>query len=238
MNKRRLLSAGLVAALVGGMSVPSHAQQVVIDPESIAHQITEFNQLLQQYRVLMCQYQQLQAVTLAVQHANPTIMNTAPALQSSQMQLPGSAAAAMPGLTAGSSLTSAGQPFFNQNNLFTPQGTDFAATEMQRQQTATANIQGEAQTGMTRIAQRIASLTQLAGSIQTQPDVTAVAATSARISAEHLYIANEGNNISNLQLMSNMQQQTSQQRAQQNSRMQTEQWGSAASAQAGWGTSQ
>jgi hypothetical protein len=238
MNHRRLVSAGLIAAFLGWSATPARAVELTLDMTQAAHAVAELAQLAQAYRVLMCQYQQLQAVTLAVQHANPTIMNTAPALQSSQMQLPGSAAAAMPGLTAGSSLTSAGQPFFNQSTVYTSQGTDFASTEMQRQQTATANIQGEAQTGMTRIAQRIASLTQLAASIQTQPDVTAVAATNARISAEHLYIANEGNNIANLQLMSNMQQQTNQQRAQQNSRMQTEQWGSATSAQAGWGASQ
>ena len=134
----------------------------------------------------------------------------------------------------GSNLSGAGQPFYSQNQYYAPQGNDFAAQEMQRRQVATANLQGEAQTGMTRIAQRLASLTQLENCIQQQPDVTAVAAITARINAEHLYLANEGNNIQHLQLMQQTQTHVDQQRAEQHSRQQADQWDQAVAGQA-WG---
>jgi type IV secretion system protein VirB5 len=87
---------------------------------------------------------------------------------------------------------------------------------------------------MTQIAARIASLAQLEASIQSQPDVTAVAAVNARINAEHAYLANESNNVSNLRLLQQSQATVDQQRAEQHDRQQAEQWGSASSVQAGW----
>jgi type IV secretion system protein VirB5 len=239
MNKRRLVSAGLIGAVLSWSAPPAHAVDLTLDLTQAAHAVVQIQQTVQALNWMMCQYQQLQATTSAVLHANPNVGNIAPALQSSQMQLPGAAASAMPGMTSGTSgVTSAGQQFFNQNSIYQPTGTDFAATEMARQLTATSNIQGQAQTGMAQIASRIASLTALATSIQTQPDVTSVAAVNSQINAEHLYIANESNNLSNLQLMANMQQQASQLRSQQNARMQQEQFGNAAAAQAGFGTTQ
>jgi hypothetical protein len=156
-------------------------------------------------------------------------MLTGQALMNDAMRLPGSAATAMPGLNFGQRLSGAGQQPYNQNHYYTPQGNDFAAQEMQRKQVATANIQGEAQTGMNRIAQRLAALTQLENSIPSQPDVTAVSAMSARIGAEKMYLANEGNNIQHLQLLQQTQEHVDQQRAEQHGRQQAEQavqaWG-------------
>jgi hypothetical protein len=239
MNKRRLVSAGLIAAVLSWPAPPAHAVDLTLDLTQAAHAVAELAQLAQAYTVLLCQYQQLQATTAAVQHLNPNVGQIAPGLQAPQMQLPGAPATAMPGLTSGTSgLTSAGQQFFSQNSIYQPTGTDFAATEMARQVTATSNIQGEIQTGMQAIAARLASLTQLTNQVQSQPDVQSSAALNARISAEQAYLANSSQNVANLQLMANMQQQASALRAQQNGRQQADQAAAASAANAGWTTAQ
>jgi type IV secretion system protein VirB5 len=222
---RRLTSVGLLA--MAGFAGTSYAQTVVIDPAVISQIVLQLKQMIAEYQVL-------QSSLAAVQHGSPNIMGIAPGLMSGQMRLPGSSASMMPGLNFGSGLTSGGSSFYGQNHVYTPTGTDWQAQELQRRQVATANIQGESQTGMTQIAARIASLAQLEASIQSQPDVTAVAAVNARINAEHAYLANESNNVSNLRLLQQSQATVDQQRAEQHDRQQAEQWGSASSVQAGW----
>ena len=234
---RTLYAAGLLSFSVATTAIPApvQAQEAVIDPVLIAHAITEINWLIQQYRTIFCAYQTAQATTMSVQHFSPNIMAIAPGLTAGQMRLPGSPAAALPMMNYGSNLSGPGQQFYSMNHYYTPQGNDFAAQELQRRQYATANLQGEAATGMQQAAARIASLAQLEGNIRSQPDVTAVGALNARIGAEKMYIANEGNNIQHLKLLMATQDHVDQQRAEQNSRMQSEQWGAAAAAQAGWG---
>jgi len=229
----RTISAGLLAASV--LCGQAQAQGVIVhDPLNMAQLLAQLKQLEDMYTVARNSYQQLQQTVASVQHLNPQIMNPGQALMNDAMRLPGSASTLMPGLNLGTSQSAAAQPFYNQNQYYAPQGNDFAAAEMQRRQVATANLQGEAQTGMTRIAQRLASLTQLENCIQQQPDVTAVAAIAARINAEHLYLANEGNNIQHLQLLQATQAHVDQQRAEQHGREQADQWDQAVSAQA-WG---
>jgi len=233
-NITRTVAAGLLAAsvLAGGHA---RAQGVVVhDPLNFTQLLAQLKQMQDSYTVLRNSYQELQQTVSSLQHLNPQIMNPGQALMNDAMRLPGSASTAMPGLNFGANLSGTGQPFYNQNQYYAPQGNDFAAQEMQRRQVATANLQGEAQTGMNRIAQRLASLTQLENCIQQQPDVTAVAAVSARINAEHLYLANEGNNIQNLQLLQQTQTHVDQQRAEQHGRQQAEQWDAAVAGQA-WG---
>jgi hypothetical protein len=233
MNVRRLFCAGLIAAVAGSVA-PAWSYELTLDVTQAAHAVAELAQLQQEYRVLMNSYMQLQSTVASLQHLSPNIMGIAPGLQAGQMRLPGSDASALPGMNFGSNLSGAGQQFYNQNHVYTPQGNDFAATELQPRQIATANLQGEAATGMQQIAARIASLAQLESSIQTQPDVTAAAAITARINAEHLYLTNESNNVSHLQLLMATQDHVDQQRAEQHDRQQLEQWGQAAATQAGW----
>jgi hypothetical protein len=233
MNVRRIFGVGLIAA-VASSAAPAWSYELTLDVTQAAHAVVELEQLRQEYTVLYNSYTQLMATASAVQHVNPDIMSLAPGLQAPEMRLPGSAASAVPAMNFGSSLSPAGSTFYSMNHVYTPQGNDFAATELQRRQIATANLQGEAATGMQQIAARIASLAQLENSIQTQPDVTAAAAITARINAEHLYLANESNNISQLQLLMAAQDHVDQQRAEQHDRQQLEQWGQAAATQAGW----
>jgi len=228
----RTVSAGFLAASV--LTTSAKADIIVNDPLNGVQLLAQLKQLQDMYTVARNSYQQLQQTVASVQHLNPQTMNPGQALMNDAMRLPGSASTAMPGLNFGANQSAAGQPFYNQNQYYAPQGNDFAAQEMQRRQVATANLQGEAQTGMNRIAQRLASLTQLENCIQQQPDVTAVSAITARINAEHLYLTNESNNIQHLQLMQQTQAHVDQQRAEQHSRQQADQWDQAVAGQA-WG---
>jgi type IV secretion system protein VirB5 len=192
-----------------------------------ANWITQLDQMRQHY-------QQLIITAESLKHLSPQSLETATNLLSNEMRSPGSPSSAMPGLNFGSDLSGYGQPFYNQNHYYTPNGDDFAAQEMQRRQYATANLQGEAQAGMDRAAERIASLSELEDSIRNQPDVTAVSAIDARINAEHMYLANETNNMQRLQLLQQTQARVDQQRAEQHGRKEAEDWAAAVAGQA-WG---
>jgi type IV secretion system protein VirB5 len=179
-------------------------------------------------------YQQLIYTVESLKHPNPGSLDVAQGLLNNATRLPGSAAAEMPGMNYGSNLSGAGQQFYDQNHYYTPQGNDWTAQEMQRRQYATANLQGEAQTGLTTIQGRLASLTELENSIPTQPDIQATAAFNARINAEKMYLVNETNHVQNLQLLQQTQARVDQQRAEQHGRKEAEDWAAAVAGQA-WG---
>jgi type IV secretion system protein VirB5 len=179
-------------------------------------------------------YQQLVYTVESLKHPNPGSLDVAQGLLNNATRLPGSAAAEMRGMNYGSNLSGAGQPFYDQNHYYTPQGNDWTAQEMQRRQYATANLQGEAQTGLTTIQARLASLTELENSIPAQPDIQATAAFNARINAEKMYLANETNHVQNLQLLQQTQARVDQQRAEQHGRKEAEDWAAAVAGQA-WG---
>lgn len=201
---------------------------------SIAHQVQVLAQWTQQIQAMRLQYEQLVMTYQSISHHTPGSLQTAAGLLNNATRLPGSAAADMPGLNYGQALSGAGQPFYDQNHYYTPQGNDWTAQEMQRRQYATANLQGEAQTGLTTIQGRLASLTELETSIPTQPDIQATAAFNARINAEKMYLANETNHVQNLQLLQQTQARVDQQRAEQHGRKEAEDWAAAVAGQA-WG---
>jgi hypothetical protein len=179
-------------------------------------------------------YQQLIYTVESLKHPNPGSLDVAQGLLNNAARLPGSAAADMPGMNYGSNLSGAGQPFYDQNHYYTPQGNDWNAQELQRREYATANLQGEAQTGITTIQARLASLTELENSIPAQPDIQATAAFNARINAEKMYLANETDHLQNLQLLQQTQARVDQQRAEQHGRKEAEDWAAAVAGQA-WG---
>ena len=189
---------------------------------------------IQQAEQMREQYQQLLLTVESLQHLNPQSLQTAAGLLNNATRLPGSAPGVMPEYSFGSTLSGPGQQFYDQNHYYTPQGNDWTAQEMQRRQYATANLQGEAQTGLTTIQGRLASLTELENSIPTQPDIQATAAFNARINAEKMYLTNETNHIQNLQLLQQTQARVDQQRAEQHGRKEAEDWAAAVAGQA-WG---
>lgn len=218
--------------------VAAQAQVMCVNCETELHatmtDIATAASWLAQLTYMKNQLTQMSGTLASVAHLNPGSMQVGLGLLTNSMRLPGSSANAMPGLNFGSTTTSAGQQFYNQNHVYTPTGNDFAAQELQRRQVATSNLQGEALTGMQQIMVRLGDLAQLEQAIVAQPDVTAVAAIGARIASEKMFIANEGNNISHLNLLMATQDHVDQQRAEQNARMQSDQYAAAAATAAGW----
>lgn len=230
-------------ALVAVLLLPAakaHAQAAVFCAnctEEITAQINYALVLanwLSQLEQMRQHYQQLIYTVESLKHPNPGSLDVAQGLLNNATRLPGSAAAELPGMNYGSNLSGAGQQFYDQNHYYTPQGNDWTAQEMQRRQYATANLQGEAQTGLTTIQTRLASLTELENSIPAQPDIQATAAFNARINAEKMYLDNETNHVQNLQLLQQTQARVDQQRAEQHGRKEAEDWAAAVAGQA-WG---
>lgn len=231
--KRILLAS---AALLGlGLAMPAHAQIPVTDTASIGARAIEaaksLAQLAQQYEMMKSQYGQLVSTYNTLSHPNQ-VLSTAQGLLQQQIHSPGSAGSSIPNLAFGSQLSSTANNYLNRNRYSAPQGDDFNAKEMIRREQATANIQAEAQEGLNRSDERINYLNQLQASIQEQPDVTAVAAVEARIQSEHLFLANEGNNVARLSLIQQTGVQVDQQRAEQAGRREADDWHTRAAAQA------
>ena len=223
--KRTLLASAVCLGL--DLATPAHAQIPVTDGASIAARAIEagksLGQMVQQYQVMQQQYQQLVSTYNTLSHPNQ-VLGIAQGLAQQQLRSPGSAGSSIPGLSYGSQLSSAANNFLNRNRYSTTQGDDFNAKEMLRREQSTANIQAEAQEGLNRSDERLNYLNQLQGSIQDQPDVTAVAAVEARIQSEHLYLQNEGNNVARLSLLQQTMARVDQQRAEQAGRREAEEW--------------
>lgn len=232
MSLRRILAAGLLTSVlaVGG----ARGQQIVHDPLNFVQLVAQLKQLHDEFIVLQESYQELQMTYASLHHLSPQSMEVAAGLLSNAQHLPGSAAAAIPGLAYGTNLSGAGAEAYARNHYYTPEGHDWNALEMQRQQYATANLQGEAQTSLTMIAERLTGLNQLQASIPEQPDVTAVTAINARISSEQAFLTNERSHLANLQALQASQQSVDIQRAEQHSREMYDQRAAALAAQA-WG---
>ncbi len=231
--KRTLLAS--VACIGLGLAAPAHAQLPVTDTASIATRAIEagksLGQMVQQYQVMRQQYDQLVSTYNVLSHPNQ-VLEIAKGLGQQQLRSPGSAGSSIPGLSYGSSLSSAASNFLSRNRHSETQGNDFNAQEMRRREQSTANIQAEAQEGLNRSDERINHLNQLQLSIQDQPDVTAVAAVEARIQSEHLYLQNEGNNVARLALIQQTMGRVDQQRAEQAGRREAEEWRDRAAARA------
>jgi hypothetical protein len=230
-------------ALVAVLLLPAakaHAQAAVFCANCTEEITAQINYALvlanwvSQLEQMRQHYQQLIYTVESLKHPNPGSLDVAQGLLNNATRLPGSAAAEMPGMNYGSNLSGAGQQFYDQNHYYTSQGNDWTAQEMQRRQYATANLQGEAQTGLTTIQGRLASLTELENSIPTQPDIQATAAFNARINAEKMYLVNETNHVQSLQLLQQTQARVDQQRAEQHGRKEAEDWAAAVAGQA-WG---
>lgn len=235
--KRILLASATCLGLALVAPIPAHALfgagDIVFDPTNLAEQtrgiLQNLNQFKQQYEVEKQQYQGIMYTANALSHPNQ-IREVAKEMLNQQMQSPGSMPTNIPGLAFGSQLSAGAARFLDQNRQYNPQGDDFAATEMRRQAQVSANLQAEAQAGMDRAQERIASINELQQNIDPQPDVQAVSALQARVQTEHLFLQNETNNVGRLQLLQQLAQRVDMQRAEQNSRKDAEDWSHRASA--------
>ena len=236
MNRILLATTALAIAAVAGQH-PAAAQMAVYDgannAQTASNFIQQIGQMRQEWTTLQSQLGTMNSLLAATQHGNSTL-SIGQGLSNLSSQMPGASSGYIPGMAFGSGITSQGQQFYNQNHVYTPQGTDFAAQEMQRRQAATANMQGEVLTGLQASDQRITELGELQSDIENNDDPTYLAATAAHIQSEQTFLANEQTKIQRLQLMQGAQAQVDQQRAEQNARKEAEDLHTAAAAAAGW----
>lgn len=233
LNIKKIAFASVLIATFP-LTPVAYAQELTFDSAQALHALAEIAQLKQEYSVLVNSYTQLQWTAQSLQHLNPNIMTLATGLRTLPAQLPGSSASLIPGMTFGQGISGPGQQFYGQNHVYTPTGNDWSAQEMQRRQIATANCQGEANTGMQMASGRLASLMNLEDGIPLQPDVHAISALNTRIASEHNYLANENANVQHLHTLCTSQPQVDQQRQEQHDRQMNDQWAAAVGAQAGW----
>lgn len=240
--RRTLLSATALACLSFAASRSAFAQLAVLDGTAAGNAITSLQHEVQQLTTLKSQLTNMESqlttqqnLFRAAQHGN-SALSIAPGLSSLSSQMPGSSSAWVPGMTFGSGLAGQGQQFYNQNHVYTPQGDDFAAQEMERKQRATANMQAEVQAGLQASDDRIAMLGQLQSDIEdgTNTDAVYLAAVQAHIQSEQTFLANEQTKIARMQLAQATQASVDQQRAEQHARQEAEEMHAAAVAAAGW----
>lgn len=235
--KRVLFATVAVAVWPGGMClVPRQAVAIVCsnctqEGGEIIREFKRAAEVVKQIGLLRDQYTQAVRTYETLRHPN-RVLGIAKGMLDQQMRSPGSAPGNIPGLSFGSQLGEGARRFLDRNRQAEIQGDDFAAQEMRRREQATANIQAEAQAGIERAEERIAHLDELQASIEGQEDITAIAAVEARLSSEKLFLQNEANNIARLQLVQATAGRVDAQRAEQNARVQAEDWGRRAAAQA------
>lgn len=230
---RTLLATTAVACILGASLRPASAQMAVLDGTAALNFIKQMEQMKTDWQTAKDQLGTMQTMLSAIQHGN-AVMSVARGLMNSTAQMPGSNSGAIPGMAFGAGLQGQAQRFYTQNHVYTPQGSDFAAQEMERKQEATANMQGEVQTGMDVADERVSMLNEMLYDIQNNDDPTYLAAAQAHIQAEQSFLANEQTRIARLQLVQATQAQVDQQRAEQNARREAEDLHAASVAAAGW----
>jgi len=211
MRKLLLATAAVIAVgMASGGTV--QAQLAVYDGANFANTWQAALTAAQQLMQLQNQLTQLkQTYTMFTSPTNIVGMLSAlnaPALQNSMP-----ATGLIPEQVGGTSLTSAGQPFFTMNHVFTPTGTDAQAVLLTRNAISIANIQGMAQANLRSIEQRQANLTAMQTELQSATDIKQVASISGRIAIEANAIQGQQAQASNLEALANAQAQSATQAA-------------------------
>ncbi len=239
--RNTLLAATAAACLVVAAPRPASAQgMATFDSTQALGVIKQLKATADQWATMKSQLTDMdsqlltqQTLLSAVQHGN-AVMSIARGLMNPTAQMPGANAGAVPGMSFGAGLQGQGQRFYDQNHVFTPTGNDFAAQEMERRQEATANMQGEIQTGMETADGRVAMINEMMDNIQDNDDPTYLSAAQAHIQAEQAFLANEQTKIARLQVAQASMDRVDQQRAEQHARQEAEEMHAAAVAAAGW----
>lgn len=232
MNRILLATTALAFVAVAGLR-PAAAQLAVLDGTQAANFITQMQQMKTDWQQAKDQLGTMNNLLNATQHGN-AVMSIARGLMNPVAQMPGANAGAIPGMSFGAGLQGQGQRFYDQNHVFTPTGNDFAAQEMERRQEATANMQGEIQTGMETADGRVSMINEMMDNIQDNDDPTYLAAAQAHIQAEQAFLSNEQTKIARLQVAQASMDRVDQQRAEQHARQEAEEMHAAAAAAAGW----
>lgn len=241
MKTRQLFQAGAAAlTLVGAMTAPAHALDIVYDPSNYAQAVQQVTQLTQQLTVMQQQYQQLMQTYQAIAHLPQNALNDlGRQLNVNQFRnaLPaqsGVLGAVMSGQGLGpGSLGEAAQAYLNQNRIHAPTAGDFQATEMQRNASSVAGTQAMASELYQSAANRITVLQGFESQLANAADTKAVADLQARIAAEQAYIQAQQVQAQSLAMWQASQERNHQQRGEEERRRQIDNLIEAAKAHGG-----
>ncbi|WP_169054776.1 type IV secretion system protein [Azospirillum sp. TSA2s] len=226
MSRRVALRAvPLAATLIPAVFPPAHAQLAVIDPANLAQAVQQVQQMAQQLQAMQQQYQQLQQTYQAIAHApsSPlTELGQQLNVEAFRNALPAQSnvlGSVMEGRALGpGAFGSAAQGQLERNRVYSPDGADFQAQEMQRTATSVAGAQAMASGLYQSATSRVAVLQAIEGQLATAADAKAVADLAARISAEQAYIQAQQVQAQSLVLWQQAQMRNRDQREQERRR--------------------
>lgn len=205
-----ILAFGLVA-----LTPAAHAQLAVIDNSNLTENLITAAQMLQAVAQLKAQLTQLQA-TYAMLTNPQNILNTATGLESSAIENPMPAAASLSGLLGGATAPSGvGSTYYSQNHIFTPTPGTPAATQLNANAQAIANIQGIAANNLAAIQTRLQDLPGLEADLNAAGTITNISAVRGRIEAETGFTQAQQAQATNLQVLASEQQASRQQQQQE-----------------------
>jgi len=203
----RLFGIALGIATLG-VGSPALAQIPVTDTAAFAQLVRQLQQAQQQYQQLVNQYNELKSTYQAVsQDVNPN--QWAQQLEQAGMQNSVPNTSLLPNMLAGisppSSLTgnigSLAQQFYNLNKVYTPTGTDFGSTQIQRGANETANFEAIATQNLQAMEAREQALPQIQSQLNSATTIQQVGSIQARLVAEQNYVQAQQAQAQNLQLL-------------------------------------
>lgn len=200
------------------LTAPARADIPVVDLFSNAQRVIEAGKQLLEIKN---EVQQTMNVFSSVAHMtsvngiaqvlqNPMVRNAMPEAGQIGNMLSGS--------TSPSSLLNGAQGFLQRNQVYKPEGTDYTANAINCNATSLANIQAMAMQSVAALQARMSGLDELQSSIDSQPDVQAMAGIQARLASEQNFINTQAVQATQLQTLANLQAQVQQQASTQRAR--------------------
>lgn len=213
---RRLLLIGVTVTgmLPGLLPVSAPAQMAVFDANAILQLKTQLQQMKQMYDALS---HPTGIANMVPGLNNPSLQNLLPGTQELQQDVSGQG--------NGGALSGQAQQFLNQNRIYTPQGNDFQALQMNQAAQSSANVQALASNANSSLQQHLADLDQLERDcVDTGQDVTQLTACNARLQAEQDKISAQQAQLTSLEIAAHQQEQVQQQQQEQDRRRSIEQY--------------
>lgn len=198
-----------------GLTPNAYAQIPVTDAGNLAQNVQQVTQAVAAVGQLKAQLSQLQQTYQML--TNPTnIMGMATGLENQTIQNPLPAVNSLARLLGGQTApTGAGAAYYNQNHVYTPTGTTPFNTQLTANAQGIANIEGIASSNLSAIESRLQQLPNLESDLNAATSITQVNAINGRISAESQFVQAQQAQATNLQVLSNEQQESQMQQNQE-----------------------
>lgn len=207
MGKREKTMRSILLAGIGAMglfaSSAAHAQYPVYDGANLANTARtvqqgaqQIQQLTQQLQTLQQQLTTEQQTFASLAHAPESALSSfdsqynVPALRNILPQGVPTMGPVLNGSNIGA-MGSIGQQYADQNRIYQPQASDFAAKQMTTNANSIAGVQAIANELFFSASQHINVISQLEGVLSNAPDEKTVGDVQARMATEQTYLASQ-----------------------------------------------